>query len=171
MPSGDEILNGLKKIFTLDFKSEFNYLEKGLLRLAGGLLLLVVLYSGGIIGLTNAIDEKTAEAQDVIDDTNTKIQAIQEDKKTVQSRTSIYTTRISNLESYDEELASELRNKKAIPTLLNQIMSVIPKNVQITSIENTTDDNIIINAQRTIPRFRILQSSFTNKWNTNECKF
>ena len=37
--------------------------------------------------------------------------------------------------------------KKAIPNLLNSIMSVIPRDVQLTSIENTTSKHIVISAQ------------------------
>ena len=39
------------------------------------------------------------------------------------------------------------RNKNMIPTFLTQLMGIIPKGVQITSIENTTDKHMVINAQ------------------------
>jgi len=143
----DQILNGAKKLFAFDFKSEFGIFEKGLLRLAMGLLLIVVLYSGGIIALTDAINTKTNEVQEVINDTNEKIATITDNTTKVQSKTSIYTNRITNLEEYGSKRSTEYYKRKAIPTLLNEIMSVIPKNVQLTSIENQSEDNIIIYAQ------------------------
>jgi len=143
----DQILNGAKKLFAFDFKSEFGLFEKGLLRLAMGLLLIVVLYSGGIIALTDAINTKTNEVQEVINDTNEKIATITDNTTKVQSKTSIYTNRITNLEEYGSKRSTEYYKRKAIPTLLNEIMSVIPKNVQLTSIENPSEDNIIIYAQ------------------------
>lgn len=147
LPTANQLLDGAKKIFSFDFKEKFNYLEKSLLRIAGALVLMSVLYAVGIVALTDSINNKTAEVQEVIDDTNAKIATITDNTTKVQSKTSIYTTRIANLEEYNSKIASEYKNRKAIPTLLNQIMSVIPKSVQITSIENPTEDNIIINAQ------------------------
>ena len=54
---------------------------------------------------------------------------------------------IKNLEEANQKLAERNKRKNAIPNLLNQIMSIIPENVQLTSIENTTDTHIVINAQ------------------------
>ena len=39
------------------------------------------------------------------------------------------------------------RTRKVIPNLLNQIMFGIPQGVQITSIQNTTGNKIVIEAQ------------------------
>ena len=51
------------------------------------------------------------------------------------------------LKDYNNEVAKKLRVKNAIPLLLTEIMNVIPKGVTLTSIENTTDSHIVINAQ------------------------
>lgn len=54
---------------------------------------------------------------------------------------------IKNLQDINDRINNALKTKNAIPNLLNQIMFIIPENVQITSIQNTTDKHIEINAQ------------------------
>lgn len=54
---------------------------------------------------------------------------------------------IKNLQDINDKINNALKTKNAIPNLLNQIMFIIPENVQITSIQNTTDKHIEINAQ------------------------
>ena len=55
----------------------------------------------------------------------------------------------SNLQNASNSITTNQTYKKAIPTLLSEIMYVIPKGVQLTSIENPTGKKIIINAQST----------------------
>ena len=46
-----------------------------------------------------------------------------------------------------KKIADRNKTRNAIPNLLNQIMSIIPENVQLTSIENTSGTHVVINAQ------------------------
>ena len=52
-----------------------------------------------------------------------------------------------NLKSYSDAVAEKNRTKNVIPTLLSELMYIIPQGVTITSIENTTGSHIVINAQ------------------------
>ena len=54
---------------------------------------------------------------------------------------------IKNLEEANDRITDRNRTRNAIPNLLNQIMSIVPENVQLTSIENTTGTHVVINAQ------------------------
>ena len=54
---------------------------------------------------------------------------------------------INELEQAYEKIADRNKTRNAIPNLLNQIMSIIPENVQLTSIENTSGTHVVINAQ------------------------
>ena len=54
---------------------------------------------------------------------------------------------VKNLQEANDKIAERNKTKNAIPNLLNQIMSIVPENVQLTSIENTTGTHIVINAQ------------------------
>ena len=54
---------------------------------------------------------------------------------------------IKNLEEANDRVTDRNKIRNAIPNLLNQIMSIIPASVQLTSIENTTGTHIVISAQ------------------------
>ena len=56
----------------------------------------------------------------------------------------------NNLRDINDKIQTDLSLKGSIPNLLTEIMSVIPNQVQITEIQNTTDNearHVIINAQ------------------------
>ena len=67
--------------------------------------------------------------------------------KKIKTKINEYTTMIQNLQDANDRLTDRNRTRNAIPNLLNQIMSVIPENVQLTSIENDTGTHVVINAQ------------------------
>ena len=52
-----------------------------------------------------------------------------------------------NLKKYNDKVEENLKTKNVIPLLLTRIMNVIPKGVTITSIENTTGNQVVISAQ------------------------
>ena len=133
--------------FTWDLGQKFDKTEKSLLRIAITLFLLVVIYSGFSALLNKQMIEKTNEAEDSIEETNKQITLANNDNEKIKSKTNEYTTMIKNLEEANDRITDRNRTRNAIPNLLNQIMSVIPENVQLTSIENTTDTHIVINAQ------------------------
>ena len=133
--------------FTWDLNQKLDKTEKSLLRVAVGLLLLVIIYSGFASLLNSQISKKEEEAQASITETNNQISLANQDNQKIQSKTNEYTTLIRNLEEANDKLADRNKTRHAIPNLLNQIMSVIPENVQLTSIENTSNTHIVINAQ------------------------
>ena len=133
--------------FTWDLNQKLDKTEKSLLRTAVGLLLLVIIYSGFASLLNSQISKKEEEAQASITETNNQISLANQDNQKIQSKTNEYTTLIKNLEEANDKLADRNKTRNAIPNLLNQIMSVIPENVQLTSIENTSNTHIVINAQ------------------------
>ena len=92
-------------------------------------------------------EEKTKEVQEVITDTNKQISKIDSDIQALNNKTSNYKKMSDNLKNYSNIVAERLRTKNEIPLLLTEIMNVIPKGVTITSIENTTESHIVINAQ------------------------
>lgn len=133
--------------FTWDLNQKLDKTEKSLLRIAVGLLLLVIIYSGFSCLLNSQINKKEEEAQESITQTNNQISLANQDNQKIQSKTNEYTTLIKNLEEANDKIADRNKTRNAIPNLLNQIMSIIPENVQLTSIENTSDTHIVINAQ------------------------
>lgn len=132
---------------TWDFNQKLDRTEKSLIRVSVGLLLIVIIYSGFSILLNSQITEKQQEAEQSITETNKQISLANQDNEKIKSKTNEYTTLIKNLEEANDKLSERNRTRNAIPNLLNQIMTIIPENVQLTSIENTTGTHIVINAQ------------------------
>ena len=133
--------------FTNDLGEKLDKTEIGLLRTAIGLIILFVIYSCFSVLLKNQMEIKEQQAQESINHTNAQIQLADNDKTKIDSRTNDYTGMIQNLQDLNDRLTDASRTRDAIPNLLNSIMYVIPENVQITSIQNTTGTHIVIEAQ------------------------
>lgn len=134
-----------------DFGDKFSKKEMGLLRSFISLIIFVIIYSAFSILLIGQIEKKEDEIDSVISKMNAQISRVQADTKTLNSKTTQYTTLISDLQEVNEKISDMNASKNLIPNLLNQIMNVIDETVQITSIENTTDKHIVIIAQS--PRY------------------
>ena len=130
---------------TWDLGQKLDKTEAGLLRIAVTLLLLIIIYSCFSVVLSNSIKSKEDEANASINTTNSEIAKIDKDDQSVKQKTTEYETMIKNLEEISNKTVNQTKN--AIPNLLNQIMAVIPIDVQLTSIENTTDTHIVIEAR------------------------
>ena len=133
--------------FTNDLGEKLDKTEVSLLRTAVGLIILFVIYSCFAVLLQNQMEQKEEQAQNSINHTNAQIQLADSDKTKIDSRTNDYTEMIQNLQDLNDRLTDASKTRDAIPNLLNSIMYVIPENVQITSIQNTTSTHIVIQAQ------------------------
>lgn len=133
--------------FTNDLGEKLDKTEISLLRSAVGLILLFVIYSCFAVLLQNQMEEKEQQAQDSISHTNAQIQLADNDKTKIDSRTNDYTEMIQNLQDLNDRITDASKTRDAIPNLLNEIMYIVPENVQVTSIQNTTGNHIVIQAQ------------------------
>ena len=139
-----------KKIFnfiTMDFNIPLDKIEKGMLRSIVGILVLFFVYCGFSNMIINQINKKNEEAEKSIEDTKTQISLIGNDIQSLQNRTNDYTSKINNLKQLNERIEENNRTKKAIPNLLNRLMYIMPSQVQLTSIQNTSTTHIEIQAQ------------------------
>lgn len=134
-------------LFAMDFNVPLDRIEKNLIRSATGFLILFVIYCGFASLIKKQIENKNDEAQNSINNTNSQIALVNTDIQNLQSKTSKYANKISSLEKISEKVQENNRVKKAIPILLNKLMYIMPDEVQITSIQNTTDTHIEIQAQ------------------------
>ncbi|MCI8384032.1 MAG: hypothetical protein HFJ33_04110 [Clostridia bacterium] len=134
-------------IFTWDLGQPFDRTETGLLRIVIGMILLVVIYSVLSGLLANQMGQKTREAEESISITNSQISSANSDNEKINSKINEYANMIKNLEEANNRITDRNKTRNAIPNLLNQIMSIVPENVQLTSIENTNGTHIIIQAQ------------------------
>lgn len=120
-----------------DFSDVLSDFEKRLIKGATGVLMLIIAYgviSGVIFG---QIKNKEEEAENTKIKLQTQLNTIQLDKTRVDSKKSDYDKLIASLEEIEATQSENQRLKEAIPKLLQRIMNVIPKNIQLTSITNT----------------------------------
>ena len=130
-----------------DLGERLDKTEIHLVRVIVSLMLLIVIYSAFSGLLSGQMRKKDAEAQESIDNTNSQISLAKNDDEKIKTKINEYTTLIKNLEEANNKLTDRNKTRNMIPNLLNQIMAIVPENVQLTSIENTTDTHIVITAQ------------------------
>ena len=130
-----------------DLGEPYNKTELILLRIAIGLFLLVLIYSGFAALLSSQMDKKEEEAKALQQDITKQISLAQIDNEKIKSRTSDYSDLVEEITEQNEKEADAAKVRNAIPDLLNQLMYVIPEEAKISKIENTNDTHIIITAQ------------------------
>ena len=134
-------------LLTWDLGQKLDKTEIGLIRIASAIFIAIIVYSCFSVLLSNQMDEKQSEADESIASTQAEISEANNDKATLQTRISDYSSLINQIERANSNQEDRNKTRNSIPNLLNQIMSVIPVNVQLTSIEDTGDGHIVINAQ------------------------
>lgn len=130
-----------------DLKTKMDHTERWLLRVAGGILALTLIYSAFSGYLNNQITNKLNEVDEVYTDTLNNIGLIEKDNSSVKQKTNKYIELTDNLKNINQKIKEASKSKDVIPNLLMQIMYIIPEDVQITEIENTTGSHIVIKAQ------------------------
>lgn len=141
--------NASKFNFSFDLKGKFDNTEKWLLRSCSGLLAFIAIYIGIMTFLQVNTNSKLTQIETVKQDTQNQMRLVDNDIQKINNKTSNYEKMIENLKNYSDAVAEKNKTKNVIPTLLSEIMYVIPQGVTITSIENTTGNHIVINAQST----------------------
>ena len=148
--------SGSKKSFSFDWnmKGDLKPTEMWLIRCSVTVLMIVIIFSICSAFLGNQIDAKTKDAEDVTKDTNKQIASVTSDDNKVLEKKKDYDNFMAELDNASSEIESKRSRKNQIPTLLNQIVYIIPKSVQLTKINNTentvdgqTRQHIAITAQ------------------------
>ena len=111
--------------------------ELWLIRGCVTVLMIVIIYSVCSVLLGNQLKAKTAQAQDVINDTTAQINKLNSNENSINRKISDFERVTTNLQNASTSMALKQGRKNEIPTLLNQIVYTIPKNVQLTSIKDT----------------------------------
>lgn len=140
---GDIKTNEITKSIT-DFLSKFNR-QYNLV----GTTATVALVSYIVVTclLNTQLNNKILRADQSISDTKKRIEKIQEYSSKFNSLEAKYEKLINNIEDVNNSTSEDRRYKNAIPNLLNNIMTIIPTNVQLTSIKNTSGTHISITAK------------------------
>lgn len=138
-----------KKI-SFDMKGKLDPTERWLIRGSAGVLILTIIFSVLSCYIQNRITEKIVEAENTSTYTDQQIAMAEIDIARVVDKTNEYKEMENNLRNINQKIEDDLDVKGAIPNLLVGIMSVIPENVQVTDIENTSDNaskHVVIKAQ------------------------
>lgn len=133
--------------FTMDFKEKLDVSEAMMLRGLATIFVAILVYVVGVTIVANMIDDKKKKAEELIADTNAQIEKVTNDIQKINNKKSEYDALIKNLEAINQKIADENNVRNSIPNLLSKIMVYIPKNVQITSIQNTTSKHVVIHVQ------------------------
>ena len=145
---GPKETTGKKKFdFSFDLKTSWDSTEKWLIRSIAGIISFLIIYAVITTFLKIQTDNKIAEAEEVKNNAMLQISEVNKDIQTLNNKSSNYQKMTDNLKNYSDQVEENLKTKNVIPILLTRIMNVIPKGVTLTSIENTTDSHIVINAQ------------------------
>ena len=134
----------------MDMSGKLEKSEKWMLRGAGLIIAIVIVYSIFSFYIYGRINNKLQEAQDSIDYSDSQIAMASSDINEINAKATEYNDMIDDLNNVNKKIETNLDSKGQIPNLLTNIMSIIPENVQITAIENTEDNDgkhIIIKAQ------------------------
>ena len=137
----------LKSFITPDFGESLTNIERNLLRTALAILLFIIVYGSLSSFLTSQMHKKEEEVNNQISITQEQIKLAQNDKGRIDTKTNEYKEMTKALQELNDRASDINQSRNIIPNLLNQIMFIIPENVQITSIENTTGKHIVITAQ------------------------
>ncbi len=151
-PKNISKLNKVPNKIQLDFdmSGKLEKTEKWMLRGAGLLVAIILVYSIYSIYLNNRINQKLQEVQDSITYTDSQIAMADTDINEINGKANEYNQMINDLNNVNSRLETNMDSKGRIPNLLTNIMSIIPENVQITEIDNTSDSDgkhVIIKAQ------------------------
>ena len=130
-----------------DLKEKLDKTEFSLIRTAVAIILLFIIYSAFSVMINSQMDKKEQQAEISKQNTKSQIALVESDNAKIQSKTNDYTKMIENLQNLNDRITDATKTRDAIPNLLNSIMFIIPENVQITGIQNTSGTHIVINAQ------------------------
>ena len=145
MPNGKVI--GGKNNIDFSLKGSITTTEAWLLRAIAGILFILIIYIVFSKFISNQMLAKQKEIETLISKENLQIASVGADEKTIITKTDKYKSLTADLKRLNEKISDVAARRNSIPNLLNQIMYYIPDKVQLTSIENTSGNNIAIVAQ------------------------
>lgn len=138
----ENILIGGKKREKFNKNSKLNInipmakVKRWIVRDFVGVLVLTTAYVAISMYMNTQFNKKEKEISTTTENIDKQIVAINNDIKSVNLKTSEYKDLATNLSNAKKEITDKTYYKNAIPNLLSEIMNVIPKEVQLLSVEN-----------------------------------
>lgn len=128
-------------------KGEIDNIEKLLIRIAVICMIAIAGYTVFSNEVIKKIEDKKEEARTQEVKVDEELAKIDADINKINTQSSTYKRLISSLENKNTESKIKYLAKDSIPNLLNRIMTLIPQQVQVKSIENTTEKHVVLEAQ------------------------
>ena len=136
-----------KKPLSVEFKEPLDKTEKVLLRCIIGVLLINIIFVVFSKILYSQMELKQKEIQTQISTEENEITKMKNDIEKLNGKSDKYYSLTQEIETINNKISNIAEMKNSIPNLLNQLMYIIPEEVQLTSIENTSDKKIRIQAR------------------------
>ncbi len=127
-------------------KGDFSTSETILLRCAVAIILINIIFLIFSKVLYKQMENKENEINTLISSEQQEISNMEKDIDSLNSKKTAYQSLTEELKSINEKISNIAERKNSIPNLLNQLMYIIPEQVQLTSLENRTDKQIIMTA-------------------------
>ena len=147
----ENIINSKEKFNIEDWKKPFSITEKLLLRGIAVFIIGIISFSCFSKIITDNSNRKIEETSKKLAESTNQINTMDNYLNQIKGYTTTYSELISSVDDLSEITTTSQNNrvisKDAIPNLLNKLMFIIPKQVQITSIENTEENHIVIEAE------------------------
>ncbi len=137
----------------MDMSGALVPIEKLMIRGAAVSLMLIIGFVAFSKYTMNQITEQQTQVDNAISKSNIELAKIDSDTQSINNQASEYKRLIDALNRKSSEKTEEsnpyrrIIKKDAIPNLLTRIMTKIPQKVRITSIENTEEEHIVIQAE------------------------
>lgn len=127
--------------FNIDFsfKGVLSTTEKILLRCAAAILILNIAFMIFSKLLYSQMEKKEEEVQSLITDEISEINKINSDKRDLDEIKDEYDEQREEIERNNDKISTIAKMKDTIPNLLNQVMWVIPEQVQLISIQDISN--------------------------------
>ena len=136
-----------KKEINIDLRGALDKTEVMLIRAVIAIILINVLFASFSMLLSKQMDKKQTEIEGLISKEQSEIDKIKKDTDLLNSKNNAYQARTAELKAINDKISKIAEMKNSIPNLLNQIMYIIPEEVKLSSIENTTEKKIKIVAE------------------------
>ncbi len=129
------------------FNVKLSTTERNLIRGMYSFFILTIAFITLSLMLAGQYNKKEEEINALTARQTAEISKANQDKRNLDQTKVKYQNLIKQLKEINDKLSEKSRIRNAIPNLLNQIMYRIPEEVQLVSIENTTDRHIVIKAK------------------------
>ncbi len=136
-----------KKEINIDLRGALDKTEIMLVRVFVAIIIINILFVIFSKLLTKQMNKKQTEIEGLIASEQSEIAKIEANTKELDNKNKKYAALTQELKAINEKISTIAEMKNSIPNLLNQIMYVIPEEVKLTSVENTSGKNMKIVAE------------------------